>query len=255
MTSLPILGLDKKRVAQAHAHHNLKCEKIPQHIAIVMDGNGRWAKKRGKARLFGHKAGVEALRRAIKACANLGIHYLSVYAFSTENWKRPKTEVTFLMELLKKTITLEVPKLKKEGARVKCFGKLSDLDPSLQKSIQKAEAETKDCTTLQVNLMINYGSRMEILDATKKIASTLSKEAIQELDEKTFTSYLYTTKIPDPEIFIRTSGETRISNYLLWQISYSELFFISSFWPDFDEKKLAAILDEYSMRSRRFGGL
>ena len=235
--------------------YNINPNNIPKHIAIIMDGNGRWAKKNMRPRVFGHRAGVESLRKAITACVKFNIHYLSVYAFSTENWKRPKKEVKFLMSLLKELTIKEVPSLKKQGARVRCLGDLSAFEPSLQESIEHTHKETKDCNTIQLNLMINYGSRLEITQACKKIAEEYKSGQITDIDENIITQNLYTKGIPDPEILIRTSAEYRISNFMLWQLSYSELFFIDTLWPEFNIDDLGKVLCQYQNRDRRFGGL
>lgn len=228
---------------------------LPKHIAIIMDGNGRWAKQRGKQRVMGHKAGVESLRKAIRACADLGVHYLSVYAFSTENWKRPSAEVKFLMQLLKNLLDKDLKKLHQEGARIKCIGNIAGLDTQLQKKIQKAEELTKDNTVIHFNIMINYGSRMEITQAVTEIAEKVKNGTLTDITEDTISEHLMTVDSPDPDILIRTSGEERISNYMLWQISYSEIFFVDTLWPDFDETHLGSIIANYQNRDRRYGGL
>ncbi|MFT5170667.1 MAG: undecaprenyl diphosphate synthase [Candidatus Marinamargulisbacteria bacterium] len=234
--------------------HGLNPETIPKHIAIVMDGNGRWAKKRNLPRVMGHKRGAEALRQTISSCVDLGIHYLSFYAFSTENWNRPKTEVQFLMNLIKTLTEKEVPELIKKGARIKIIGNKEGLSQDLQDSLAETEKKTAHNTTIQVNLMINYGSRSEIIQAVKKVATDYAKSPF-EITEDIFSNYLFTENVPDPDIFIRTSGERRISNYLLWQISYSELFFIETLWPDFGKESLIDVIKEFQTRNRRFGGL
>lgn len=228
---------------------------LPQHIAIIMDGNGRWAKQRGKQRIMGHKAGVEALRKSIRACADLGVHYLSVFAFSTENWKRPTAEVKFLMQLLKKLLDRDLQELHEEGARIKCIGNIAGLDTQLRKKITQAEELTKNNTVIQFNIMINYGSRMEITHAVNQIIEKAKNGELDTITEETIAQHLMTADSPDPDILIRTSGEKRISNYLLWQISYSELFFIDTLWPDFSEKHLGEIISSYQNRDRRYGGL
>jgi undecaprenyl diphosphate synthase len=235
--------------------YSLNPETLPKHVAIIMDGNGRWAKQRNKQRIMGHKAGVEALKRAIKACADLGVHHLSVYAFSTENWKRPKAEVTFLMQLLKNLLDRDVQELHKEGARIRVIGDVQGLDKTLQKKIKSAEELTQHNSTIEFNIMINYGSRMEITNAISKIVEKAIAGEITEITEETLSSHLLTAGTPDPDILVRTSGEERISNYLLWQISYTELFFIDTLWPDFEEQHLGNIIADYQNRDRRYGGL
>tara|TARA_A100001015_G_scaffold234270_1_gene265725 strand:- start:6281 stop:7009 length:729 start_codon:yes stop_codon:yes gene_type:complete len=227
---------------------------LPKHIAIIMDGNGRWAESKNKSRIQGHKKGVETLREIIKACSQLNISYLSAYAFSTENWKRPKREVTFLMNLLNTMIEKEINNLKKNNIKVNIFGKKTNLEKKLLSNIELIEKTTKECSGLTLNLMINYGSRDEIITAVNAIKNC-KELSDTTITEDTFKNYLYTCDIPDPEILIRTSGEKRISNFLLWQISYSELYFTKTPWPEFSQKELQEIIKDYQSRNRRFGGL
>lgn len=242
---------------QRKIHHQYGWEsgKIPAHVAIIMDGNGRWAKKRFLPRKAGHKQGAEALRNTIKACREFGVRFLSVYVFSTENWKRPPKEVEFLMAFFKELIIKELPELNKNGVRVRCLGDVDALDPELKEKIAYAENATETNTTLQLNLLINYGSRREIVQAAAKAWDALQRGEITELTEENFSDFLYTGECPEPEIFIRTGGDYRISNYLLWQISYSELFFLDLLWPDFNKNVLAEIIGKFQQRQRRFGGL
>jgi undecaprenyl diphosphate synthase len=223
---------------------------VPEHIAIIMDGNGRWAKERGLPRTAGHKEGGEALKRTIRACRELGVRYLSVYAFSTENWKRPEEEVSFLQSLLHQALLSEVKKLAKQGIRLRFLGDLTAFSEDLRKKIQEAEDLTAVNTEYQLNIMLNYGSRDEIICAVNK-AITSGKE----VNEADFSNLLYTTGIPDPELIIRTSGEKRLSNFLLWQSAYSELWFTDTYWPDFNKEVLQQAIAEYALRCRRFGGL
>ena len=229
-------------------------KKIPKHIAIIMDGNGRWAKQKQKKRTVGHQAGVSALREVVKECIKLKIKHLSVYAFSTENWKRPKTEVSFLMKLLSVMIKKEINNLIKQNIQVNIIGEKESLPKELLSNYELIESKTKAGSTLQLNLMINYGSRKEIINGIKKAMQDPSITA-ENLCEKSFSDLLYTKNTPDPEILIRTSGEQRISNYLLWQISYSELYFTKTLWPDFSPNHLREIISDYQQRDRRFGGL
>ncbi|MCP4050762.1 MAG: isoprenyl transferase [bacterium] len=231
---------------------------IPKHIAIIMDGNGRWAKKRLMPRSLGHREGAEALRRTLKSCVEFGIHYLSVYVFSTENWKRPRKEIAFLMAFLKDIIINEIQEIDKEGVCVRCLGDLSALDDNLQKLIREAEAKTRDNDILQMNLMLNYGSRDEIVKACRHIAEDVVEKKIDSIDdinEDLLSGYLFTNGIPDPDIYIRTGGDYRMSNYLLWQSAYSELFFIDTLWPDFNRAELINVIKMFQKRDRRFGGL
>jgi undecaprenyl diphosphate synthase len=248
--------LDLKR-EKTYQKYQLDPQRIPQHVAIIMDGNGRWAKKRFLPRAAGHKAGAEALRKTIKSCVELNIKYLTVYVFSTENWKRPKTEVSFLMNLLKELIIKEIPALNKEGARVRCLGAMEELPKKLQEKIKEAEKETKNNKIININLMINYGSRKELTESIKKINQDLQtkKLTFSEINEETISQYLYTKEIPDPDLLIRTGGDIRISNYLLWQIAYSELFFLDTLWPDFNKEHLFSLVKKFQDRERRFGGI
>ncbi len=224
----------------------------PTHIAIIMDGNGRWANARNLPRNDGHKAGVTALQKAIKASLKNQISYLSVYTFSTENWKRPKQEVLFLMTLLSKSIIKELPTLMKQNIKVKFIGNLTPLDTPLKKSIQLLEKNTQKNTQLQLNIMLNYGARDEITHAVNQLIQSPPKRPITEQE---FSSYLYTSEIPDPDIMIRTGGETRLSNFMLWQLSYTELFFSPTLWPDFSEQEFNSILDKYAHIERRIGAI
>ncbi|MEI7941971.1 MAG: polyprenyl diphosphate synthase [Candidatus Riflemargulisbacteria bacterium] len=223
---------------------------VPEHIAIIMDGNGRWAKERGLPRTAGHKEGGEALKRTIRACRELGVKYLSVYAFSTENWKRPEEEVSFLQSLLQQALLKEVKKLAKQGIKLRFLGDLSAFSADLRNKIKEAEDFTAVNTEYQLNIMLNYGSRDEMINAVNKAIA-----AGKEISEVDFSDLLYTTGIPDPELIIRTSGEKRLSNFLLWQSAYSELWFTDTYWPDFNKDVLQEAISEYSSRNRRFGGL
>ena len=233
--------------------YQLDQNNIPEHVAIVMDGNGRWAQSKHLPRVAGHKAGSEALRRVLTHSVQFGIKYLSMYTFSTENWSRPKTEVSFLMNLLKHNISRELPEMIKQGVRLRFMGDIKGLSNDLQDVIEKAEKETSLGGTIQLNLLFNYGSRDEIIHACQNIIQ--DGVSSQDITEDLFSSYLYTAGIPDPDVFIRTSRELRISNYMLWQLSYAELFFLDVLWPDFDHVHLGQVLKEYQERHRRYGGL
>ncbi len=222
----------------------------PQHVAIVMDGNGRWAKKRLLPRNLGHKQGVEALRETVKGCIEFGVRYLSVYVFSTENWKRPEGEVQFLMDLLKSLIKIEIKKLHEQSVKVRFLGDLSALETSLQEGFSWAETLTAHNTALQLNLMINYGARDELVHAFQTLQAKGSA-----VTEASLSEALYTSGIPDPDIVIRTGGDFRLSNFLLWQSAYSEFFFLDTLWPDFNKEVLAQVLSDFKKRERRFGGL
>ena len=233
----------------------LIAEKLPRHIAIIMDGNGRWAKEKGKDRLFGHYNGVESVRNIVEGCAELGIGYLTLYAFSTENWDRPKDEVTGLMELLVKTIRGEVATLNKNNIRLHVIGNIDMLPANAQDELNEACEETKTNTGLNLIMALSYSSRWEILNAVKNIATEIRTGNIQpnEITDEVFQQHLCTADFPDPELMIRTSGEYRISNFLLYQLAYSELYFTDTLWPDFRKENLYEALLDYQMRERRFG--
>lgn len=231
-------------------------KKIPHHVAIIMDGNGRWAQARGLPRIAGHRAGVESAREVVKAAGELGIKIITLYTFSTENWKRPKDEVTALFGLLDHYLTEESDKMMKNRIRFIVTGDLDGIPDPLKSKLKKAISDSGSNDALIVNLALNYGSRAEIVRAAKLIASDAkaSKIDISEIDEKLFSGYLYTKSIPDPDLLIRTSGEYRLSNFLLWQISYSELYITDKLWPDFRKRDLEDAIADYSRRNRRFGG-
>ncbi len=228
-------------------------ERVPVHVGIIMDGNGRWAKQRGLPRLAGHRAGTRNLRRVIRAAANAGIKHLTFYAFSTENWRRPEEEVSGLMGLLGEFIETETPELHKEGARLLHIGHLEQLEPQLRQKIENAIELTKNNTRIDVILAFSYGGRDEIVTAVRKIVA--SGIPAEEITQQTLSDHMFTVGIPDPDLIIRTSGEFRTSNFLTWQSVYSEWAFPDVFWPDFDEDTLAQILEDFSNRDRRFGGL
>ncbi|RAP31517.1 isoprenyl transferase [Candidatus Marinamargulisbacteria bacterium SCGC AG-343-D04] len=234
--------------------NDIEINKTPPHIAIIMDGNGRWAKSKKKPRTLGHKAGVESLKNTIKACLDLNIKYLSVYTFSKENWKRPEKETSFLMNLLSLAIKQETKNLIEKNVKVKMIGDIASLDKKTIKTIASIEEKTKTFNNLQLNIMINYGSRQEILHCIQEILKDKNITP-ESLSEKCIEKHLYTSTIPDPDILIRSGGESRISNFLLWQLSYTELFFIDTLWPDFSEQDLINIVASYQNRHRRFGGL
>ncbi|WP_027128045.1 isoprenyl transferase [Fusobacterium perfoetens] len=221
---------------------------IPKHIGIIMDGNGRWAKSKNRPRVFGHKAGATALRKIVEHCRRIGVEYLTVYAFSTENWKRSQEEVNALMTLFKTYINSERKMLLDNNVRFMVSGRKEGVSESLLKAIEKLQEETSKDYKMTLNIAFNYGGRAEIIDAIKKI-----KDSQEEVTEENFSKYLY-NDLPDPELIIRTSGEFRISNFLLWQIAYSEFYITDTYWPDFDEKELEKAIYSYNKRERRFGG-
>ena len=236
---------------------NIIPEKIPKHIAIIMDGNGRWANEKGQDRLFGHVSGVESVRETVKTGIELGVSYLTLYAFSTENWKRPKEEVDGIMDLLITSIANEIEEFNKNGVRLLTIGEINDLPKQCAKSLNNAIELTKENSKLTLILALNYSAKWEINQALKKIAIAVKKDdiAISEITEELIHQYLFTNSIPDPELLIRTGGEYRISNFLLWQIAYSELYFTEIQWPDFRRENLVLAIIEYQNRERRFGML
>jgi len=228
-------------------------DRIPRHVAIIMDGNGRWAKARGLPRLAGHRAGTENLRRVIEACVEFGIRFLTVYAFSTENWGRPQEEVRGLMGILEDMIDRELEELHRQGVQIRHLGRLERLDESLVRKIRHAIAYTRDNDRLVLCVAFNYGGRDEIVQAVQRIvADGVPAEAV---DEALLERYLYTAGIPDPDLIIRTSGELRTSNFLIWQGAYAEWYFTPTYWPDFDKDALRQALLDYARRERRFGRL
>ena len=226
---------------------------LPRHVAIIMDGNGRWAKQRGLLRLEGHQAGVDNIRSVIRCLNEYKIKYVTIYAFSTENWNRPDDEIAGLFQLLEQRIDKEALELHKEGVRIRHIGRLKELPHSLQLAIDRQIELTKKNTGMTLNFAFNYGGRVEILDAIRQIvADGISP---QDIDEKLLNSYLYTADLPDVDLLIRTGGEFRTSNFLMWQSAYSEYYFTKVLWPDFDEKEIRKALLVYRRRQRRFGGL
>jgi undecaprenyl diphosphate synthase len=227
--------------------------KIPVHIAIIMDGNGRWAKKRKLPRYFGHKKGVDSVRKIVRACNDLGVKYLTLFTFSSENWQRPKKEINELMKLLTKTPKQEEPELQKNNVRVKLIGRIEDLPEAPRTSLLNLVSNTAKNTSLTMIMAINYGGRKEIIDGFKKIISQV--QGLKDFDEKDFHNFLYDSEIPDPDLLIRTGGEKRISNFLLYQLAYTELYFTDTLWPDFDKDELIKAIEDFSQRKRRYGGV
>lgn len=229
--------------------------KLPKHIAIIMDGNGRWAKQQGCSRIFGHQHGVDSVKAVTEACAELEIRFLTLYAFSTENWSRPQEEVNALMEILLNALEAELPTLMKNNIRLFSIGQLERLPEHLQNKMQSCQDKTASNTGLSLILALSYSSRWEITNATKKIAEKVAKGVINanDITPEYIEQHLTTTNIPDPELMIRTSGEIRISNFLLWQLAYTELYFTQLNWPDFRKEELYKAIIEYQRRERRFG--
>ena len=237
--------------------YELDPNKIPRHIAIIMDGNGRWAKARGLSRIEGHRAAVKAVRETVEICVELGIEYLTLYAFSVDNWRRPKKEVDALMRLLKQFLKKERSKLMEHEIRLVAIGRLKELPLGVQEEIKKTTSLTRNNKGLTLILALNYGGRSEIVDSVKRCITDIKKGNIDinDINEENFSDYLYTKNIPDPDLLIRTSGEYRISNFLLWQISYSEIWITPILWPDFRKKHVVQSIKEYGERERRYGGV
>ena len=240
----------------AHPNNTPDIKNVPCHIAIIMDGNGRWAKKRGLPRTAGHAAGAEAFRRTANYCRSIGVKYLTVYAFSTENWKRSQEEISGIMRLLGKYLLEALQDMEKNHVRFRFFGDLSRLSPELQKLCMDAEERSGDYSDVHVNFCLNYGGRDEIVRAARSFAEEVAagKKNPNELTEELLSSYLYSKDVPDPELIIRPSGELRTSNFLLWQSAYSEYVFMDVLWPDFMPEHLDSAIAEYYGRNRRFGG-
>jgi undecaprenyl diphosphate synthase len=232
-------------------------KEIPQHIAIIMDGNGRWAAARNLPRRDGHRAGAESVEECLEACGELGVKYLTLYAFSSENWKRPEAEVTALMALLAHFLKEKTPSLMRNNIRLQVIGHLARLPERNQKQLRESIAKTANNDGLTLVVALSYGAREEIVDAAKRLMEEAKAGTIQpdELDAETFSRYLYTAAIPDPDLLIRTSGECRVSNFLLWQISYAEIVITETLWPDFRREHLKEAITDYQRRHRRFGGL
>jgi len=230
-------------------------EKLPRHIAIIMDGNGRWAKKKLLNRIAGHNKGVNAVREVVTACRELGIKVLTLYAFSIENWRRPTEEVRALMELLKEYLQKESPEMVQNNIRLNAIGRMEDLPPEVRTTLEETKKRTRHCDGMILNLALSYGGRSEILHAVQGIVSDLQGGKIkpEEITVQRFSQYLWTHGIPDPDLLIRTSGEFRISNFLLWQIAYTELYVTETLWPDFDREELWKAIADYQSRERRFG--
>jgi len=244
------MGLFKRKQAG-----EIDRSRLPRHIAIIMDGNGRWAKRRGLPRKAGHAVGAETFRKIATYCKDIGIEYLTVYAFSTENWKRPADEVEAIMGLLEKYLHEAIGQMERDRVKMKIFGDTTILSQSLQELIRETEEISKRFDGVQVNICINYGSRDEILCAVQQYAVAYAKGAVPELTEENFGNYLYSAGVPDPDLIIRPSGERRLSNFLLWQSAYSEFYFTDVLWPDFRPKELDRAIAAFQNRDRRYGGI
>lgn len=242
----------RNQVGEGFFSTDIDPDRIPAHIAFIMDGNGRWAEKRGLPRTAGHKAGTEAIRRVLLEAGELGVKYLTFYAFSLENWTRPDDEVSALMRLFIESLHKEIDELDRSGVVIKVCGRIDDLPKPISDAFKAAVERTRNNSGLTMILALNYGGRAEIIDAAKKAAAA---GKLEELDESGFHDYLYLPEVPDPDMIVRTSGEVRLSNFLLWQSAYAEMYFSEFYWPDFDKQELRKAIVEYQRRGRRFGGL
>jgi undecaprenyl diphosphate synthase len=238
-----------------HLPLDLNRESLPQHVAVIMDGNGRWAQRQGLPRIMGHKAGVDTLKDLLHCCKDWGIKALTAYAFSTENWKRPQEEVEFLMNLFQRVLRQELREMVEENVQIQFVGNLSALPQALQREISRSMAETKDNRSIIFTIATNYGGRQEILQACQAIAQKVKEGLLkpEEISEELFESHLYTSGIGDPDLLIRTSGEMRLSNFLLWQMAYAEIYISDALWPDFNRSEFHRALSAYQQRERRFG--
>ncbi|MFC1734684.1 isoprenyl transferase [Candidatus Hydrogenedentota bacterium] len=247
---------DKSKKADAEEANGVDKTRLPRHIAIIMDGNGRWAKKRGLPRIAGHSAGVESVRQIVETCREIGVPYLTLYAFSSENWTRPSREVNALMRLLKRYLKLELNSLNKNSIRVNTIGGVTGLPTDVYTELENAKERTSDNDGMVLTLALNYGSHNEILEAVRAMAARVKSGEmnVSDIDEETFSNALQTQGIPDPDLLIRTSGEYRLSNFLLWQLHYAELVFVETLWPDFSREDLYKAIAQYQRRERRFGG-
>jgi len=244
-----------KHLVTASLPLDLNRDRLPRHVAVIMDGNGRWAQQRGLPRIMGHRRGVDTLKKLLRTCRDWGIGALTAYAFSTENWGRPHTEVDFLMTLFERVLRQELSEMHAEGVRIQFVGNLQSLPHSLQAEIDRAVQQTRSNAGIRFTVATNYGGRQEIVQACQAIATQvqLGKLAPEDIDEEVFSHHLYTADLEDPDLLIRTSGEMRISNFLLWQLAYAELYVTDTLWPDFDPVEFHQALGDYQKRHRRFG--
>ncbi|NMD68660.1 isoprenyl transferase [Bacillus sp. DNRA2] len=247
----------KNKQVKDQDHIQYPQDSIPNHVAIIMDGNGRWAKKRGMPRIAGHKEGLSTVLKVVKTAAKCQVKILTLYAFSTENWKRPKPEVDFILKLPKEFLHIYLPDLIANNVRIQTIGDIESLPAHTQEALRFAIERTRDNDGLQLNFAFNYGSRLEMLNAIKKMSADIEAGnlSLEDVDEQQFSEYLYTAGTPDPDLLIRTGGEERLSNFLLWQLAYTEFWFTDVLWPDFSEQEFLRSLEDYQRRQRRFGGL
>ena len=245
----------KTEPVEADLLTQIDLDRLPHHIAVIMDGNGRWAKRRRLPRIAGHRAGINAVRQVVEACARLGVPYLTLYAFSVENWKRPHTEIKLLMKLLREYLKKEIGELNRQNIRLGVIGRIQELSRPVLQDLQNALDGTRQNTGLRLTLALNYGARTELVDAVRALLASSNRNGPIAVDEATLSAHLYTHDLPDPDLLIRTSGELRLSNFLLWQVAYAELWVTETLWPDFTQKDLFQAIIDYQKRERRYGGL
>ena len=243
------------KTSEAQLLAQIDLERLPRHIAVIMDGNGRWAKRRRLPRIAGHRAGIRAVRQAVEACARLGVPYLTLYAFSVENWKRPPTEVKLLMGLLREYLKKEIGELNRQNVRLGVIGRVAELPGAVQHDLEVTLDQTRGNSGLRLTLALNYGARAELIDAVRSLVEYQQRNGSMSIDETTFSQHLYTRGLPDPDLLIRTSGELRLSNFLLWQVAYSEIWVTDTLWPDFTQQDFFRAILDFQKRERRYGGL
>ena len=242
-------------LSEAQLLAQIDLDRLPRHIAVIMDGNGRWAKRRRLPRIAGHRAGIRAVRQAVEACARLGVPYLTLYAFSVENWKRPHTEIKLLMSLLREYLRKEIGELNRQNISLGVIGRIRELPQNVQRDLENTIQKTAHNSGLRLTLALNYGARAELVDAVRELTAKLRQNGDVTIDENTISRFLYTRELPDPDLLIRTSGEMRLSNFLLWQAAYSEIWVSETLWPDFTQEHLFQAIIDFQKRERRYGGL
>ena len=245
----------KTEPVEADLLNQIDLDRLPRHIAIIMDGNGRWAKRRRLPRIAGHRAGISAVRQAVEACARIGVPYLTLYAFSVENWKRPHTEIKLLMGLLREYLKKEINELNRQNIRLGVIGRIQELPKPVLQDLQNALDRTERNTGLRLTLALNYGARAELVDAVCELLAGSKRNGPVKVDEAVLSQHLYTRGLPDPDLLIRTSGELRLSNFLLWQVAYAEIWVTETLWPDFKQLDLFQAIIDFQKRERRYGGL
>jgi undecaprenyl diphosphate synthase len=245
----------KTEPVEADLLNQIDLDRLPRHIAIIMDGNGRWAKRRRLPRIAGHRAGISAVRQAVEASARLGVPYLTLYAFSVENWKRPHTEIKLLMGLLREYLKKEIGELNRQNIRLEVIGRIQELPKPVLQDLQNALDRTRPNTGMRLVLALNYGARAELVDAVQELLDHAKQDGSMTVSEAMLSEHLYTRGLPDPDLLIRTSGELRLSNFLLWQVAYAELWVTETLWPDFTQKDLFQAIIDFQKRERRYGGL